>query len=149
MTCCPHCFVDSATLRWQAERIEELEQRLERVKRRARVSAERAPRLLAEGLTLSENNVLHLLLTIEIVAKERLFRAINHSHGSDDLRMVNVIVSKLRKKIRPLGLEIRCTYGVGYWIPREQKTALTNFQPLAVNQNEWALEQPATSAAAR
>ena len=32
MTVCPHCYTDSATLKWQAERIEELEQEVRAAK---------------------------------------------------------------------------------------------------------------------
>lgn len=148
MTTCPHCYTDSATVRWQAERIEVLEEEVRQLK-------ETPPaEMPMDGLSQSEANMLTLLLTREIVQKYALFNAINHNRGAsgDNFDMVNVMVCRLRKKIRPLGLHIFCRYNIGYYIPREQKAALaalTNNQPLPVNQNEWEREPPAKTAAER
>jgi DNA-binding response OmpR family regulator len=61
-----------------------------------------------------------------LLRNERMSRqaimAITQSRAEDS-KIVDVWICKLRKKIKPLGLEIKNIWGEGYFIPREQREA--------------------------
>lgn len=119
MTWCKHCSIDSATMSWQAERIEVLEESLRQAETRAHGEPDRFRRV---GLAPSEHAILSLLLTRDLVSRRALYEALPTQAPMGE-RIVQVVICALRKKLRLLGLEIHCTWGVGYFIPREQRSA--------------------------
>lgn len=119
MTVCKHCFVDSATLGAQSDKIETLEQEVRRLQLLLK------PDPLGdrpEGFTPKEAKLLSLLLGVERVSRVRAIEVIG-TNSQDPYKIVDVYVCKLRKKLSPLGLEIHCIWGWGYMIPREQREA--------------------------
>ena len=121
MTVCKHCFIDSATLAAQSERINVLEQEKAELLELLVGAKEVLPAIA--GLSPSEGRILAALMTHERMSREALFH-ISGSRANDGTKIVDVWICKLRKKIRPLGLDTKNIWGEGYYIPREQKDAL-------------------------
>lgn len=115
MTVCKHCNTDSATLAWQAERIEQLEHELRELKRRPKGMPPLA------NFTPSESAMLRLLILRPAVSHYALMDSFPHRADiNDDIRQAAVMVCKMRKKLAPLGIKIENVYGYGYKIPREE-----------------------------
>lgn len=74
------------------------------------------------GLTRIEARILSGLLTHERLTREAIY-IISGSRADDGGKIVDVFICRLRKKIAPLGLEIKNIWGEGYFIPREQREA--------------------------
>lgn len=118
MTVCKYCHTDSATLIAQAERIEMLEGELNAEKRRSRLDIITAP----QGFTRSEHQILALLLVRDMVRKQEIWDAIEHTKEDADPKGLDVIMCRFRKKLRDsLGLELETVRALGYRIPREQR----------------------------
>jgi DNA-binding winged helix-turn-helix (wHTH) protein len=77
------------------------------------------PRLWA--LTRREADVLGILLRRQVVTHAQLFEAIWGGDSDRNARIVEVVVCKLRAKLRPHGIAIRTEHGVGYFVPPESK----------------------------
>lgn len=75
------------------------------------------------GLTRQEADVLGILLRRQVMAHAQLFEAIWGGDSECNIKIVEVVVCKLRAKLRPHGIEIRTEYGVGYFIPPDSKAA--------------------------
>jgi|HubBroStandDraft_6_1064221.scaffolds.fasta_scaffold1252474_2 two-component system cell cycle response regulator CtrA len=67
-------------------------------------------------LTGREAQVFGLLMRHSVCPRERIFAAIWGYDSEVDGKIVDVTVCHLRRKLRPLGLEIRTEYGVGYFL---------------------------------
>jgi len=87
------------------------------------------------GLTKLEANFLSVLLHDTEVAKEKL-HLVNEAQRMQrntrpdnmtptDPKIVDVIICKLRKKLKPKGVSISTIWGHGYYIPKEAKAALS------------------------
>ncbi len=120
MTVCPHCFTDTQTLRSQSERIEALEQDLAEATRQLR------PRVaVPKGFTKSETQIFALLLTRDVVYKNEIWDAIAHTKQDSDLKGLDVLICRFRKKLRDsFGIEIETIRSMGYRLPREHKDAV-------------------------
>lgn len=72
----------------------------------------------ASHLTGTERRVMRMLLDsgARVLRKERMFRELYWlEHDSEpEMKIVDVFVCKLRKKLKPLGLTIRTHWGVGW-----------------------------------
>ena len=75
------------------------------------------------GLTGREADVLGILLRRQVMTHAQLFEAIWGGDSECNSKIVEVVVSKLRAKLRPHGIAIRTEYGVGYFIPPDSKAA--------------------------
>ena len=75
------------------------------------------------GLTRQEADVLGILLRRQVMTHAQLFEAIWGGDSECDLKIVEVVVCKLRAKLRPHGIAIRTEHGVGYYVPPESKAA--------------------------
>jgi DNA-binding response OmpR family regulator len=73
------------------------------------------------GLTGREADVLGILLRRQVMTHTQLFEAIWGGDSDCDLKIVEVVVCKLRAKLRPHGIAIRTEHGVGYFVPPESK----------------------------
>jgi DNA-binding response OmpR family regulator len=73
------------------------------------------------GLTGREADVLGILLRRQVMTHAQLFEAIWGGDSERNLKIVEVVVCKLRAKLRPHGIAIRNEYGVGYFIPPDSK----------------------------
>lgn len=125
---CKHCGISESTLRWQAERIQELEAELGYAKDVSADSLEElhsARAALSLGLTPTEWALLSLLLTREYVSREVLFASSrigrNWSGDTRDRSYVNTTIHHIRAKIAPLGLKIKLVWGRGYSIDRDAR----------------------------
>jgi two-component system, cell cycle response regulator CtrA len=98
---------------WLLDRVEELE----------RLIGMRPvlPRLL--GLTPREADVFGILLKRQVMSAEQLFEAIWGGDSDCHSRIVEVVVCKLRAKLRPHGITIRNEYGAGYYMTPQSKAA--------------------------
>ena len=79
------------------------------------------PRAL--GLTPREADVFGMLLKRHLMPTTQLFEAIWGGDSECNIKIVEVVVCKLRAKLRPHGIAIRTEYGVGYFIPPDSKAA--------------------------
>lgn len=76
-------------------------------------------------ITPAEASILSLLLTQDVCSKSALYHCYAHRKedvvNSDmpDLKVIDVYICRLRKKLAPLGLTIETIWGQGYRIPRE------------------------------
>jgi len=73
------------------------------------------------GLTRQEADVLGILLRRQVMTHAQLFEAIWGGDSDCNIKIVEVVVCKLRAKLRPHGIAIRTEYGVGYFIPPDSK----------------------------
>jgi two-component system cell cycle response regulator CtrA len=73
------------------------------------------------GLTQREAQVLGLLLRRQVMTHAQLFEAIWGGDSERNIKIVEVVVCKLRAKLRPHGIAIRTEYGAGYFIPPDSK----------------------------
>lgn len=75
------------------------------------------------GLTTREADVFGILLRRQVVSQTQLFEAIWGGDSDRETKIVEVVVCKLRAKLRPHGIAIRTEHGVGYFIPPDSKAA--------------------------
>ena len=73
------------------------------------------------GLTGREADVLGILLRRHVMSHTQLFEAIWGGDSERSIKIVDVVVCKLRAKLRPHGIAICTEHGVGYFIPRASK----------------------------
>ena len=80
------------------------------------------------GLTASEQIVLGTLLQRRRASKDTLYQALyaHRALGDDDVepKIVDVFVCKLRRKLKPFGIEIMTVWGHGYEISAETRRAI-------------------------
>jgi DNA-binding response OmpR family regulator len=88
------------------------------------------------GLTRLEADVFGLLLRRQVMSHTQLFEAIWGGDSERNPQIVQVILCKLRAKLRPLGIAIRNEYGVGYFLPPDSRAAARAL--LAAHERECA-----------
>lgn len=78
------------------------------------------------GLTPAETRVVGVLLTRDIATKDAVMAALYRDTGRDEaeIKIVDVFVCKIRKKLRPFGFEISTRWGCGYQIEGEMRQAM-------------------------
>jgi DNA-binding response OmpR family regulator len=86
------------------------------------------------GLTRQEADLLGILLRRQVMTHAQLFEAIWGGDSECNSKIVEVVVCKLRAKLRPHGIAIRTEHGVGYFIPPDSKAAAR--AQIAVHQQE-------------
>jgi two-component system cell cycle response regulator CtrA len=118
MTVCPHCHTDSTTVATQARMITELQEDKRELLELLTDAGMKPP---LPGLSPNEARIFMALLRNERMSRQAIM-AITQSRAEDS-KIVDVWICKLRKKIKPLGLEIKNIWGEGYFIPREQREA--------------------------
>jgi DNA-binding response OmpR family regulator len=75
------------------------------------------------GLTRREADVFGILLKRQVMSQTQLFEAIWGGDSDRETKIVEVVVCKLRAKLRPHGIAIRTEHGVGYFMPPQSKAA--------------------------
>jgi two-component system cell cycle response regulator CtrA len=75
------------------------------------------------GLTTSEARLFGALMERELLTKDAAMAALYRDRGADEpeLKIVDVFVCKLRKKIAPFGLTIETRWGVGWQMSAASK----------------------------
>jgi len=86
------------------------------------------------GLTGHEAAVLGILLNREVVTKQAMLCGLYSARADDapNIKIVDVYVCKLRKKLAPFGVEVATHWGVGYSMPAGSKALVrAMMQPVA------------------
>lgn len=76
------------------------------------------------GLTGRETRLFGALMTRDLLTKEAAMAALYVDVGADDephIKIIDVFICKMRKKVRPFGVEVHTVWGVGYRLPPEAK----------------------------
>ncbi len=69
-------------------------------------------------LTPKESAIIKALSSGRVVGKEQMLDAITHANGEQpEIKIIDVFVCKIRKKLNPFGLEIKTHWGAGYSLP--------------------------------
>lgn len=79
------------------------------------------------GFTKSEQVILRMLATRHSASKESLFRMLYNEVAADDLpdiTIIDVFVHKVKRKLKPFGINIETLWGQGYKMPQEDKNKL-------------------------
>ena len=77
------------------------------------------------GLTRAESRVLVWLLENEHVDKEQLHAAMaQDGDPATNIKIVGVLVHKLRKKLKPHGIEVATVWGTGYGLTADARDKL-------------------------
>jgi DNA-binding response OmpR family regulator len=74
-------------------------------------------------LTQKETRVLEVLLRLPMASKDQIMAGC-YVPGADDepmIKIVDVFICKMRRKLRPFAIEIRTLWGVGYTMDAEAK----------------------------
>jgi two-component system cell cycle response regulator CtrA len=77
-------------------------------------------------LTGSEIRVFGVLQKRELVTKEAAMAALYGNFGKDEaeIKIVDVFICKLRRKLKPFGIEIKTVWGQGYMLTAETRAKL-------------------------
>ena len=77
-------------------------------------------------LTGSEQRVVGLLLARPFARKEQIMTALYRDLHRDEaeIKVIDVFVCKVRKKLKPFGITVRTVWGVGYAIDEPQRGLL-------------------------
>lgn len=80
------------------------------------------------GLTGQESRVMGALIARPLVTKDVAMAALYRDFGRDEPepKIIDVFICKIRKKVRPFGIEIETVWGQGYRIPADQRAALAS-----------------------
>lgn len=75
------------------------------------------------GLTPAEGRVFGVLLERELMTRDAAMAALYRDRGADEPepKIVDVFVCKMRKKLKPFGIEVGLRWGVGYFLTPEAK----------------------------
>lgn len=113
-----------------AARIEGLEAENERLRARVRELEQAAGgefvAPLAWGLTTHETRVFGVLMVREIASKEQILDIVYDDPLKDKpaVKIVDVFVCKIRRKLEPFGVGIETLWGRGYFLTPETKAAV-------------------------
>lgn len=74
------------------------------------------------GFTQKESVIFGLLLKQNLVRRTGMMDALYlHNQDEADIKIVDVFVCKIRKKLRAYGIEIRTQWGEGFYMPPASK----------------------------
>lgn len=78
------------------------------------------------GLTGTETMVLGLLSKVEMATKEAMLSHLYSDRPNDvpELKIVDVFICKMRRKLQPFGITIDTVWGRGYALPKSAKVRL-------------------------
>lgn len=81
---------------------------------------------LGWGLTSSEARVLGVLMSRPLATKEAVMAALYRDQAKDEaeIKIVDVFVCKIRKKLKPFGVVIETRWGEGYQMPAASKAVV-------------------------
>ena len=77
-------------------------------------------------LTGKEEGVFGVLMAREIATKEMVMFALYSSLGKDEAepKIVDVFICKIRRKLKPFGIDIKTVWGKGYYLTPEAKRSV-------------------------
>lgn len=78
------------------------------------------------GLTTSEMRVFRVLLNRTMATKEAIHATLYHNEGKEaaEPKIVDVFICKIRKKLKPYGIEVKTIWGQGYSLDPETRARL-------------------------
>lgn len=83
------------------------------------------------GLTQSENRLLGVLVAREHAPKAALHIALTEGYRSDDeepaVKIVDVMICKIRKKLAPYFITIETDWGTGYHMTEQSKAIVRSY----------------------
>lgn len=83
-------------------------------------------------LTGHETRLFGRLLKGDVASKAALLTAIYNGRDEAEIKIIDVFICNMRKKLKPFGLEIATIWGVGYRMTPESKTAFAATWPAAL-----------------
>lgn len=119
MTTCKHCGINDSTYQWQTQRIAELEDQNRTLARSSEFDEAAINRQLDFKLSPNESAILGLLMLRNRVSREVLVGICKHPKDEPHPSIIDVYVSRLRRKLAPLKISIIAIREYGYYIPRE------------------------------
>jgi two-component system, cell cycle response regulator CtrA len=77
-------------------------------------------------LTPQENRFLGALVARPLATRELIMTALYHQRGADEaeMKIIDVFACKVRKKLKPLAIEIHTVWGRGYRLDAATRTRL-------------------------
>lgn len=71
------------------------------------------------GLTKTEQRIVRVCLTRDIATKEAIATALywDKDEPEDAISNIRVHLSKIRRKLKPFGIEIKTSWGNGFYVP--------------------------------
>ena len=83
------------------------------------------------GLTSSETKIFGRLLKPGVATKAAMMATLYRDVGCDEaeIKIVDVFVCRLRKKLKPWGLTILTVWGLGYEMPEESRARFRREYP--------------------
>lgn len=85
------------------------------------------PPFRVRGLSLKENQILGLIYqTGDLITKRAVYDALYwaEADGGPDMKILDVMMCKIRKKLRPMGVKIETVWGDGWRMPSSSKQIL-------------------------
>lgn len=82
-------------------------------------------------LTQTEAAILGALVAVERCSKEHMWQALYMNRSTSEMpeiKIIDVLVCKLRRKVRPFGVEIDTLYGYGYRLLPDTRAALAAYE---------------------
>ena len=82
------------------------------------------------GLTGSESKVMGLLIERDIANRQQLMTAIMLGRGGDEepeMKIIDVHICRIRKKLKPFGVEIDSAWGRGYCLSTANKAKVAAY----------------------
>lgn len=83
----------------------------------------------ATGLTLAQCKILGVIRKRRRIAPRQMIHGYVYGGRPEcdqpDIKIIDVLISQARKKLRPLGIEIETGWGTGYQMTEPNRTALT------------------------
>lgn len=78
------------------------------------------------GLTPSEGLVLGLLMQRDVATKDAVMAVLYRNRGRDEaeIKIVDVFICKMRRKLKPCEIEIKTLWGTGYALPAASKAKI-------------------------
>ena len=75
------------------------------------------------GFTRAESTIFGVLMKNRLASKESLMMAIYRDHQQDEaeIKIVDVWVCKMRRKLTPFGIAVQTQWGQGYFLSAEHK----------------------------
>lgn len=92
----------------------------------------RSPAPIELGLTASEARVFGVLMARERATRDAIMAALYADRPGDEeaeLKIVDVFVCKMRKKLKPFDIQIGNVWGQGYFMTPEQKQRVQALWP--------------------
>ena len=75
------------------------------------------------GFTPAESTIFGVLMKNRLASKESLMMAIYRDHQQDEaeIKIVDVWICKMRRKLKPFGIDVLTQWGQGYYLSADHK----------------------------